>query len=95
MERLYTLKEAKKLLGVTTRTIQRWDKEGKIRVVRTVGGRRRVPESEIKRILGLKEERAVVGYARVSSATQKDDLERQKQLIHSYAEDKGHDEFKY
>ena len=37
MEKLYTLKEAKKLLGVTTKTIQRWDKEGKIRVVRTVG----------------------------------------------------------
>ncbi|RZN57157.1 MAG: IS607 family transposase, partial [Candidatus Methanomethylicota archaeon] len=28
MEKLYTLKEAKKLLGVTTRTIQRWDKQG-------------------------------------------------------------------
>jgi putative resolvase len=92
MERLYTLKEAKKLLGVTTRTIQRWDKEGKIRVVRTVGGRRRIPESEIKRILGLKEERVVVGYARVSSTTQKDDLERQKQLLHSYAKDKGYGE---
>ena len=92
MERLYTLKEAKKLLGVTTRTIQRWDKEGKIRVVRTVGGRRRIPESEIKRILGLKEERVVVGYARVSSTAQKDDLERQKQLIHSYAKDKGYGE---
>ena len=92
MERLYTLKEAKKLLGVTTRTIQRWDKEGKIRVVRTVGGRRRIPESEIKRILGLKEERVVVGYARVSSTTQKGDLERQKQLIHSYAKDKGYGE---
>jgi putative resolvase len=91
MERLYTLKEAKKLLGVTTKTIQRWDKEGKIRVVRTVGGRRRIPESEIKRILGLKEERVVVGYARVSSTTQKDDLERQKQLLHSYAKDKGYD----
>jgi putative resolvase len=88
MEKLYTLKEAKKLLGVTTRTIQRWDKEGKIRVVRTIGGRRRIPESEIKRILGVKEEeeRVVVGYARVSSTTQKDDLERQKQLIRSYAE---------
>jgi len=48
MEKLYTLKEAKKLLGVTTRTIQRWDKDGKIKVVRTIGGRRRVPESEIK-----------------------------------------------
>jgi len=91
MERLYTLKEAKKLLGVTTRTIQRWDKEGKIRVVRTVGGRRRIPESEIKRILGLKEERVVVGYARVSPTAQKDDLERQKQLLHSYAKDKGYD----
>jgi putative resolvase len=61
------------------------------RVVRTVGGRRRIPESEIKRILGLKEERVVVGYARVSSTNQKDDLERQKQLIHSYAKDKGYD----
>jgi putative resolvase len=91
MEKLYTLKEAKKLLGVTTRTIQRWDKQGKIRVVRTVGGRRRIPESEIKRILGLKEERVVVGYARVSSTTKKDDLERQKQLICSYAKDKGYD----
>ena len=88
MEKLYTLKEAKKLLGITTKTIQRWDKEGKIRVVRTIGGRRRIPESEIKRVLGVKEEeeRVVVGYARVSSTTQKDDLERQKQLIRSYAE---------
>ena len=88
-ERLYTIKEAKKLLGVTTWTIQQWDRQGKIKCVRTVGGRRRIPESEIKRILGLKEERAVVGYARVSSATQKDDLERQRQLIADYAKEKG------
>jgi len=92
MEKLYTLKEAKKLLGVTTRTIQRWDKDGKIRVVRTIGGRRRIPESEIKRILGLKEERAVLGYVRVSSSTQKDDLERQKQHVANYAKEKGYGE---
>jgi len=30
MEKLYTLKEAKKLLGVTTKTVQRWDKEGRL-----------------------------------------------------------------
>lgn len=77
------------VLDVTTRTIQRWDKEDKIRVVRTVGGRRRVPEGEIKRILGLGEDRTVVGHARVSSSTQKDDLERQKQLILTYAREKG------
>ena len=36
-------------------------------VVGTIGGGR-IPESEVKRILGLKEERVVVGYAGVSSA---------------------------
>ena len=91
MERLYTMKEASKLLGVVVRTIQRWDKEGKIRCVRTVGGKRRVPESEIKRILGIHEERKIVGYARVSSHTQKDDLERQIELIKSYAKERGWD----
>ena len=88
MDRLYTMKEASKLLGVTVRTIQRWDKQGKIRCVRTVGGKRRVPESEIKRILGIHEERKIIGYARVSSRTQKDDLERQIELIKSYAKEK-------
>jgi len=85
------MKEASKSLGVTVRTIQRWDKEGKIRCVRTVGGKRRVPESEIKRILGIHEERKIIGYARVSSHTQKDDLERQIELIKSYAKEKGWD----
>ena len=89
MDRLYTMKEASKLLGVTVRTIQRWDKQGKIRCVRTVGGKRRVPESEIKRILGIHEERKIIGYARVSSRTQKDVLERQIELIKSYAKEKG------
>jgi len=49
-ERLYTLKEACLLLGLHPRTIQKWDKQGKIRVVRTPGGRRRIPESEIRRL---------------------------------------------
>jgi putative resolvase len=92
LEKLYTLKEAKKLLGVTTRTIQRWDKDGKMRVVRTLGGRRRIPESEIKRILGLSEERAVIGYARVSPSTQRDDLQRQRENIAAYARERGYGE---
>ena len=89
MERLYTMKEASRLLGVHIKTIQRWDREGKINCVRTVGGKRRVPESEIRRILGIREERRAVGYARVSSYSQKDDLERQIELIRSYAKEKG------
>ena len=47
------MKEASRILGVSVRTLQRWDKAGKIRCIRTVG----VPESEIKRILGIREER--------------------------------------
>ena len=38
MERHYTLKEAAKILGVSIKTLQRWDKAGKIKCVRTVGG---------------------------------------------------------
>jgi predicted site-specific integrase-resolvase len=66
MGKLYTLKEAKELLGVTTKAIQRWDREGRIRAVGTIGGGR-IPEGGVKRILGLEEE-VVVGYAGVSSA---------------------------
>lgn len=49
-EKLYKMKEACALLGVHPNTIRRWDKEGKIRVVRQKGGHRRIPESEINRI---------------------------------------------
>ncbi|RDD53415.1 MAG: IS607 family transposase [Candidatus Korarchaeota archaeon NZ13-K] len=90
MERHYTMREAAKILGVSVRTIQRWDKAGKIGCVRTPGGKRRVPDSEIRRILGLSEERIVVGYARVSSRSQKDDLERQVRAIREYADQRGY-----
>jgi excisionase family DNA binding protein len=85
MEKLLTMKEAKELLGVQTRAIQEWDRQGKIRTVRTVGGRRRIPESEILRLQGLKKDdkRRIIGYTRVSSNTdrQKDDLSRQIEVI--------------
>ena len=82
MERLLTIKKAKEMLGVSTLTIQRWDKAGKIRVVRTAGGMRRIPESEINRLQGINSNGSlVVGYARVSSASQRDDLAMQVDLL--------------
>jgi len=80
-ERLYTLKEACLLLGLHPRTIQKWDKQGKIGVLRTPGGRRRIPESEIRRLQGEKGIRSVIGCARVSYNTQEDDLERQVEYL--------------
>jgi len=52
MERHYTMADAAKLLGVSAQTIRKWDKDGKIRVTRTPGNQRRVPESEIIRLSG-------------------------------------------
>jgi len=83
-ERLYTLKEACLLLGLHPRTIQKWDKQGKIRTVRTPGGRRRIPESEIRRLQGEKGIRSIIGYARVSSNMQKDYLEIQVKYLQEY-----------
>ena len=44
--------EAAQKLGVTVKTIHRWDAAGKIRTIRTVGNQRRIPVSEINRLLG-------------------------------------------
>ena len=62
--------------------IQGWDRSGKIKIVRTVGGRRRIPLSEINRLQGISNnEPLVIGYARVSSVSQKDDLAVQVDLL--------------
>lgn len=44
--------EAARRLGVEVQTIRAWDRAGKIKTIRTVGNQRRIPMSEIKRILG-------------------------------------------
>lgn len=88
MEKLYRMNEAVKLLGISIRTLQRWDKENRIRVHRTAANQRRIPESEIKRILGEATVvpptgRILILYARVSSHEQKKkgDLDRQVQYM--------------
>ncbi|HDX9578380.1 TPA: recombinase family protein, partial [Bacillus pseudomycoides] len=73
MEKLLDLKTVSKTLGVSVKTLQRWDAQEKIKVVRTPGGRRRIPESEAHRILGSNNQpnRKLAIYSRVSSNEQK------------------------
>jgi len=71
-------------------TLLRWIREGKIRVVTTEGGKYRIPYSEIKKYLERREETRAVIYARVSSADQKEDLERQINYLTNYATAKGY-----
>jgi len=80
-------------LGISYSTLSRWVREGRIRAVRTAGGKFRIPESEVRRIAeGLpvsREVRAII-YARVSSSNQRSDLERQVQYLTEYCTSKGY-----
>jgi molybdopterin-binding protein len=42
--------EAAKMLGVSTDTVRRWDRAGKVRTTRDERNRRRVPVSEVERL---------------------------------------------
>ena len=90
MERLLRPKEACQLLGISYSTLLRWIREGKIRAVTTEGGKYRIPYSEIKKYLERREEIRAVIYARVSSADQREDLERQINYLTNYATAKGY-----
>ncbi|BAB67578.1 IS607-like element ISSto13 family transposase [Sulfurisphaera tokodaii] len=90
MERLLRPKEACQLLGISYSTLLRWIREGKIRAVMTEGGKYRIPYSEVKKYLERREEIRAVIYARVSSANQKEDLERQINYLTNYATAKGY-----
>ena len=91
-ERLLRPKEVCQRLGISYPTLARWVREGKIRAVRTAGGKYRIPESEVRRIAeGLpisKEVRAVI-YARVSPS-HKSDLEEQVQYLRQYCSSRGY-----
>jgi len=81
VEKLLRPKDAAEQLGVSVRTLQRMDLSGKLKVVRTTGDRRRIPETEVHRLMGLGGIRTPVLYARVSTHGQKDDLDCQIQRL--------------
>jgi putative resolvase len=82
---LFYPKEAADALGVSVKTIQRWDQAGKLRAVRTAGHQRRIPLKEIERLLRPGEPQAerCALYARVSSVRQAQDgnLARQTERL--------------
>ena len=50
LNRPLTREELAELLGLATRTIERYDQEGRIRTI-VVGNKKRVPPSEVARII--------------------------------------------
>jgi excisionase family DNA binding protein len=81
--------KAANLLGVSKGTLRRWEKEGKIQSERTFKGHRRYEDSKISGFKRGKKPAVTLGYARVSSHDQKQDLQRQVELLETYCSSHG------
>jgi excisionase family DNA binding protein len=80
-ERYLNIQEFAELLGISRSTVISWIKSKRI-IAYNVHGRWRIPYSEVEKILrGVQRIRRLAIYARVSSNTQKDDLERQVEAL--------------
>lgn len=60
----YRIGEAAAILGVRVETLRRWERDGTLATSRTPGGQRRVPATEVARLLAERRERP-----RVTSAS--------------------------
>lgn len=77
---------ATNLLHITSQTLRKWDKEGKISTIRTPSNVRMYSLKDIHYILGWNPpsfSKTKVAYCRVSSKKQMDDLERQQDFFRS------------
>jgi putative resolvase len=77
-----SIKETRKLLGVTTETLRRWANQDKIRFSQAPTGRRLYYKQDVYDIINRTEiqkpePKRKIAYCRVSSQKQKDDLKRQ------------------
>lgn len=79
---------AAKRLGVTVKTMQRWERAGRlIPVARSQSNQRLYSESQLASFIGLHPDGVptrLVAYCRVSSAAQKPDLQNQRRVLEEF-----------
>ena len=84
--------EAAVVLGVAVSTLRRWEAEGRLPPHhRTEGGHRRYDLAQLQARLNPEDNRPkkVIGYARVSSHDQKDDLVRQAARLRAFGAERS------
>ncbi len=87
-QRLVKIGEAAKILGSTPDTLRKWDASGElIPARRTKSGTRYYDVNVLMNLSGS--DAPTIGYARVSSQDQKDDLDRQRAMLETYCAAKG------
>lgn len=87
MLKYYTIHQSSKILCVSAQTLRNWDANGKLHPHHTSSnGYRYYSEEQLNSVLRIapKEQVIVIGYCRVSSAKQKDDLQRQIDNMRMY-----------
>ena len=88
----YKLGDFAELLGVSVKTLQRWDREGILKANRTPTDRRYYTYDQYLQFKGIKTEkdnRQTVIYARVSTRNQKEDLQNQVTFLRQFCNAKG------
>lgn len=76
-------REAAKRLGVHVGTLRRWETEGRITAIKTPSGHRRYGIGEVEKLAGGEPPINTVLYARVSTSSQRNDLQRQVDFLKS------------
>lgn len=88
----YKPKDFAELLGVSVKTLQRWDRDGIFKANRTPTDRRYYTYEQYLQFKGIQTDngiREVVIYARVSTKNQKDDLQNQVEFLKQFCNAKG------
>ena len=90
----YTIGQFCEKVGKSIQTLRVWDIENKLKPHHVLdGGHRYYSEEQIHEVLKIPlkvKERKTIGYCRVSSHKQKDDLERQTENVKTYMYAKGY-----
>ncbi len=92
MNKFLGIQQAAQYLGVSPQTLRRWERKKKIVPShRTAGGQRRYDLTQLRREESRQETNHLptIAYARVSSHDQKEDLQRQIQMLEMYCSSKG------
>lgn len=97
--KIYNINEFAKRIGKSPGSLRNWDKNGRLKPNHlSPGGHRMYTEEQACDFLGIpfkktsftSANKKVIGYCRVSTRKQKDDLTRQMELVQSYMTAKGY-----
>lgn len=88
MKKYYSIRKLSEMIDVSAQTLRNWEKSGKlIPEYKTASGYRYYSYDQVAALTGHKvadKSKITIGYCRVSSVKQKDDLKRQAENVKAY-----------